>query len=383
MSGFIIRNGTLVDFEHNAVTTGDVYIQHGVIVEKDAFSGPVVEEFDATGKYVLPGLIDAHLHLQYDGSNGVHADIHCPANGVTTAVDAGSTGTLTFPLYQKVNALRYFTTVKSFITPAPWGVQDTLHAENMDPEAFSEAAVFDVYRNYADSLVGLKLRMDAVTLEDYGIKPLEKAVRIAEKVRAAGWRCILNVHCANLPAYLDISEIVNGLQPGDILVHCFQNRGQTMFDADGHILECARKARARGVYFDCCTGRIHWSFKNFRQALADGFPPDIISSDIIRESSYVKPGFSILHAMAALLASGMDELAILKAVTHNPAHILGIEREAGSLAAGRPADVVVLDVMEKDTRLFDRFGGETTAKRLFVPLMTIKKGEIVFRQIFY
>jgi dihydroorotase len=87
--------------------------------------------------------------------------------------------------------------------------------------------------------------------------------------------------------------------------------------------------------------------------------------------------------MAALLASGMNELAILKAVTHDPARILGMENEAGSLAVGMPADIVVMDVMEKDVELFDRFGGKATAKRVFVPLMTIKKGEIVFRQIFY
>ena len=383
MSGFIIRNGTLVDFTAGTTRTGDVFVQDGVIVPENAFTAPVVEEFDAAGKYVLPGLIDSHLHVHYDGSNGVHADIHCPPNGITTAVDGGSAGTMTFPLFEKVNALRYVTTVKSFITPSPWGVLDTLHTETHDPEAFDEAAVLRTYAAFPDAILGLKLRMDAKTLDDYGVAPLNKAADIADAVRAKGHRCILNVHCANLPENLDIREVLDHLRPGDVLVHAFQNRGQTLFDDQGRVLDCAKKARARGVYFDCCTGRIHWSLRNFRQAVADGFPPDIVSSDIIGESSSIKPGLSILHGMAALLASGMDELAVLKAATHNPARILGLEKEAGAIAPGMPADIVVMDVMEKDTRLFDRFGGEVTAKRIFVPLMTMKKGAVVFRQMFF
>lgn len=42
-----------------------------------------------------------------------------------------------------------------------------------------------------------------------------------------------------------------------------------------------------------------------------------------------------------------------------------------------------MDVMEREVELFDRFGGKAIAKRVFLPLMTIKNGEIVFRQIFY
>lgn len=383
MSGFIIKNGTLIDFSSDTVTTGDIFIQNGLLVEEHAFDAPVTETFDASGKYVLPGLIDSHIHVHYAGSNGVHADIHCPPNGITTAVDGGSTGTTTFPFFEKINALRYVTTVRSFITPTPWGVLDTLQTETHDPDAFDEAAVLRAYTAFPDSLLGLKLRMDARTLENYGVSPLVKAAKIADVLKAAGHRCILDVHCANLPETLDIHEVLEHLRPGDILVHAFQNRGQTLFDTRGHVLECAKNARRKGVCFDCCTGRIHWSLQNFRQAVADGFLPDIISSDIISESSYVRPGFSILHAMTALLASGMDERAILKAVTHTPAHILGLEKEAGSLAPGMAADIVVMDIMEKDTRLFDRFGGEVIAKRIFVPLMTMKKGTIVFRQVFF
>lgn len=384
MYDFIIRNGKRIDFTTGAVGEGDVYVKNGKIVAKGAYGEDEAHEiFDASGKYVMPGLIDAHVHLHFDGSNGAHADVLCPASGVTTAVDGGSVGWQNHALFEKVNALRYVTTVKSFLHLSPLGVLDTVRTETHDPAAFDEDMILRTIAAFPETILGLKIRMDARTLEHYRAAPLQKAVSIAEQANRLGYRCIINAHCTNLPEDLDICEVLEILRPGDILVHAFQNRGQTLFDEKGGMLACARQARERGVYFDCCTGRIHWSFENFRKALENDFLPDIISSDIIRESCFVRPGFSLIHAMCVLLAAGMDEVAILKAVTHNPARILGLDDEAGSLDVGRAADIAILDVVEKPVRWFDRFGGKVTANKIFLPLMTLKNGEIVFRQIFF
>lgn len=384
MYDFIIKNGSLVDFATGETRPGDVYVKNGRIVPPGSH-GPdeAAEIFDATGKYVLPGLIDSHAHVHFDGNNGAHADILCPPSGVTTVVDGGSTGWQTYPLFGSLNPVRYMTTVKSFLHLAPFGVIDTLRTETHDPADFDEEKILRTVANHPDDILGLKIRMDARTLERFGTQPLEKAVAIADKANAAGFRCIINAHYANLPDGLDVSDILATLRPGDIFVHAFQNRGQTIFDADGNVFECAKIARKRGVIFDCCTGRIHWSFANIANALVDGFPPDIISSDIIRESCFVKPGFSLIHAMTAFLACGMNEVDILRTVTVNPARLLGLNHEAGSLEAGRRADIAVMDVVDGSVPLFDRFGGAKTASRIFLPLMTVKNGEIVFRQIFF
>ena len=384
MYDFIIRNGKTINFASGSVAETDLYVKDGYIVAKGSHGeDEAAEIFDASGKYVVPGLIDAHVHLHFDAGNGANADVLCPPSGVTTAVDGGSVGWQNYALFEKVNVLRYVTSVKAFVHLSPFGVLDTVCTETHDPAAFDEEGILRTIATFQDSILGVKIRMDARTLQDFGTAPLKKAVEIADKANARGYRCLINAHCTNLPEDVDIREVLDLLRPGDILVHAFQNRGQTLFDASDKVLPEAHRARARGVVFDCCTGRIHWSFANFRKALDDGFPPDIISSDIIRESCFVRPGFSLLHAMCTILASGMDEAAILKAVTHNPASMLGIADEAGSLDIGRPADIAVFDMVDKPVPFFDRFGGEVMAERIFLPLMTLKRGEIVFRQIFF
>ena len=70
----------------------DHIIKAGVCVEPDA---DMEAKFvaDARGKYVLPGLIDEHVHLNVSNSNiGANADLLCIPMGVTTAVDAGTSG---------------------------------------------------------------------------------------------------------------------------------------------------------------------------------------------------------------------------------------------------------------------------------------------------
>ncbi len=384
MYDFIIRNGLVMDFSTNTIGSEDLYVKGGKIVPKGSH-GPdlAVEILDASGKYVVPGLIDAHIHVHYDGSGDAHADIICPSSGVTLAIDGGSTGWRNYPLFDKLNPLRYVTSVKSFLHLSPFGVLDHSPAESHDPEQFDEEVILSLLETYGDNIVGLKVRLDRSTLGGFGLAPLKRGLEIADKANALGRRCVVDAHCANLPESVDVRDILAMLRPGDIFVHAYQNRGQTLFDDRGRILEDAKRARDRGVLFDSSHGRIHWSLDNMRKALADGFPPDIISSDIVRPSVYTRPGFSLLHAMGLWLNVGMDPVEILKAVTWNPARILGLAGEFGVLKAGGRADIAVLDIIDTPVRLFDRFGGEIQPSKAFVPLMTLNKGEMVFRQTYF
>src|SRR5439155_1080924 len=66
-------------------------------VAESLASADAGEVVDATGALVTPGLIDLHAHV-YDGALpiGIHADRAALVNGVTTVVDAGSAGWMTF-----------------------------------------------------------------------------------------------------------------------------------------------------------------------------------------------------------------------------------------------------------------------------------------------
>ena len=384
---YVISNGTLVDFERMQTQIGTVYVKGGRIAPppEHGFEFETAQTIDADGKYVLPGLIDEHAHFNYDGSNiGANADLICPPAGVTTAVDGGTAGPANFELFQKANISRYVTSIKAYVNLSPYGVHSSyLHEEDLDPADFNEEQLIALFEKYPKTIRGLKIRMCKATLGNYGITPLTRAVNIAEKIRTLGHHCPIAMHFSDLPEDVSLAALLEQLRPGDIFTHVFQNKGETIFDERMRVKECVRNARDRGVLFDTCNGRIHWSFKNMRAAVGEGFLPDIISSDIIRESAFLFPSFSLTHAMCTLLAIGMDELSILKAVTYSPAKALGLLGEAGTLNVGAPADIAVLDVASNEREFIDRFGGTVIPDRVFLPLLTIRAGEPVFRQIFF
>lgn len=383
---FIFRNGKQIDFSTGKIFYGDLYVKDGCIVDKNTEGdneSAKIEEIDVKGKYILPGLIDEHAHLNYGGSSiGSNTDLVCIPSGVTTAVDGGTTGWANFELFYRANQIRFTTNIKSFLHVSDFGVHDTSsYTEDMDPEHFREDKIISTIKKFPNTIVGLKIRMDRTTTDS--VIPLKKAIEIANHIEQKGYHCVVDTHCANLPYSVTIADVLEILRPGDIFTHVFQNRGETIFDEKGKIKSCVHEARKRGILFDCCNGRIHWSFRNMRLAIEQNFLPDIISSDIIRESSYIRPGFSLIHAMTTLLASGMKECDIFKAVTYTPAKALNILNEAGTLCINRPADITIMDIADIPMALYDKFGESVVAKRIFLPLLTMKNGEIAYRQMFF
>ena len=383
---FVIKNGYIVDFELMEITKKDVLVRNGKIeAVKESIDACMGNVIDASGKYVLPGLIDEHTHLNYQcNAMGANADLLCIPSGITTAFDAGTAGWSNFDMFYRANILRFTTNVKAYIHAAPYGMMcGCIHQENHDPSDFNEKEIMNLFYRYPDIIKGIKLRMCKDTLGELGSAPLKRAVEIADSIEARGFFCKVAVHVNDLPLNVTIPEILEILRPGDIFVHIFQPVGETVFDSAGHIRPCINAAREKGIVFDCSNGRPYWSFDTLRQALQDGFYPDIISSDVIRFSQFLSPGFSLLHAMAVCSCAGWDTLEILKRVTYNPAKYLGIMDEAGTLECGTPADICIMDIQDTEQIFYDMYGGACKGNQLFVPLMTMKDGEIVFRQIYY
>ncbi len=67
----LIRNGTVITVTSDDLANTDVLIRNGIITEigQDLNAPPNVDVIDATGKYVMPGIIDAHSHLNSIGVN--------------------------------------------------------------------------------------------------------------------------------------------------------------------------------------------------------------------------------------------------------------------------------------------------------------------------
>ena len=58
----VLKNATYVNVFSNELCHGDIAVAEGLIVGMGEYHGKV--EVDVSGKLVLPGFIDAHIHLE-------------------------------------------------------------------------------------------------------------------------------------------------------------------------------------------------------------------------------------------------------------------------------------------------------------------------------
>ena len=126
------------------------------------------------------------------------------------------------------------------------------------------------------------------------------------------------------PTLWPYDEQLAWLRPGDVITYCFRGGDWSIVDEHSRFIRpCA--ARERGVLFDVGHGTTAFDFKVAEAALADGFPPDTISSDLWRRTSIGNPTTIFRATLSKLIAIGMPEDEAFAAVTSRPARILGLD----------------------------------------------------------
>ncbi len=100
----LLRGGTLMDPALPVDRRADLAVAGGRIaaILDPGTEASAARTLDVSGLRVTPGFIDLHVHV-FSGVThyGVDPDPTCLARGVTTALDAGSSGALTFPGFRK------------------------------------------------------------------------------------------------------------------------------------------------------------------------------------------------------------------------------------------------------------------------------------------
>jgi predicted amidohydrolase len=172
------------------------------------------------------------------------------------------------------------------------------------------------------------------------------------------------------------------LRTGDILSHAFQNRKSSILDDRGLVSQAVWRAKERGVIFDVAHANVHFSHDVAKKAFDQGLMPDTISTDLTIRSLFKRPAvMNMLHVMSKFLAMGLTLNQVIKACTQRPAEILGVERELGSLSQGTAADIAVLKLIEAKTEFGDCDGNIIFGSLHFRNMITIKDGDLVFRDI--
>ncbi|HEU4343355.1 MAG TPA: amidohydrolase/deacetylase family metallohydrolase [Candidatus Binatia bacterium] len=326
---------------------------------------------DVAGCYVVPGLIDFHIH-SYWGVNpyGFNADPVCLAGGVTTAVDAGSAGSVNFLGFKKLVNEASTTRMLAFVALAQHGVlNDPGELQNLrfaDPDAAAGCV-----KDCPAVGVGIKVRLHKKAVGDNG----REALRLAIRAGAASGSPVM-VHVGDTA--ISMEEIVDTLRPGDVVTHCYTPQRPSIVDESGRLLIAVRKARERGVIFDVGHASGHFDFNLVRRAMGDGLLPNVISSDL--HGRMKQPGFGVVGdlptTLTKFLALGLNLDRIIAACTINPARVIGWQDRLGSLEIGREADVAVLEIVSEPTKLRDSIGGEITSEQRIAVKWTIRHGEV-------
>jgi len=372
MLDYLITNGHVIDPLNNINDVCNLAVYNGKITkyEKREKAKHVI---NAQGKFVFPGLIDAHAHMYTDGSDiGTPPDLAYIPTGVTAAIDA-TCGVSNYRMFRESIIARSRVTIKSFLQVCSAGLATTSYHENINPRYFNSEKMDQIYHENKDNILGLKIRQSEELAEGLGIEPLRKTVRIANKI---GDGCRVEVHCTNLP--VPTSEVLEILRPGDIFEHVYQGKKNTIIDENGILYPCVQNARKRGIIFDTAEGRKHGDYTVMRKAMEQGFIADMCSTDLVMGSLFRRSIFSLPNIMSRYICMGIPMQQVVKMSTQNPARLMGLEGTIGCLSEGANADIAIFDWVDLHQTYLDWKGEKFVGTKQLYPDMTIKNGQILY-----
>lgn len=322
-------------------------------------------EIDATGKLVIPGLIELHSHVfeEMDFSMDVDSMLKF---GVVATCDMGSVGYNNFSYFRRsvvedaimpVNAAVNLSTI-AFITDD--------ESEYACPGFVNKEQLIRIINIHKDIIVGVKVQFSVGKAKDCEV------LKIAREVcRATGTRMVVHITDSPVP----LPEWIQYFDEGDIVTHTYHGHGNNLLDPNGKVWKEAWEAKERGVLFDACRGTGHWCYPVLEKSFEQGFFPDLITADTTSLSA-IPLTCQLPTVMSELLALGMPLDEIIIKTTKAPAEIMkgvttGIEQ-------GKPANFTVLDIVDGEFEFTDSHGNKMKGDKLIVPQKTIIKGKVLY-----
>ena len=353
MSGdLIIRGGRIIDPANGIDRIGDVVISGGKIAGLDVDAPEGAQVIDAKGAIVTPGLIDLHTHVYWGGTSlGVDPDAYALKSACTTLVDAGSAGPGNYPGFAKHIIEPSFARILAFLHVSFAGIYAFSsrimvgESHNMRLMAARESA--EIARANPDTVIGIKVRIGAHASGASGIFPLDVALDVADETGLP-----LMVHIDEPPP--SYGEVVSRLRKGDVLTHCFRPFPNAPMHGTGKVRAEVRAARERGVLFDIGHGQGSFAWKSARAMLAEGFRPDVISSDV-HAFCINGPAHDNLSVMTKFMALGWTLPEVIEAASIAPARAIKRD-DLGHLSKGATGDVSVFREVKGDVALSDVVG---------------------------
>lgn len=195
----LIRDGRVIDPRSGTDAIADVVFDGGKISEVSSPSAARAETvIDARGMYVMPGLVDLHVHLNATRGERGHAML--ARAGVTTALDLLGPCAETLPIARTHGA--------GLTVAALEGIAPDRHLSRGAPRAEIRDALAAILSSGA---IGIKLHTDS------GWGPEDTANIIAEAAQMRMW---IAVHCGTTTSASDLTGLNETLDlAGSTTVH--------------------------------------------------------------------------------------------------------------------------------------------------------------------
>ena len=374
---FLLKGGHVFDAKNAINEVMDVAISGRKIarVEKDIPANLAKNVIDVSGYYVTPGLIDIHVHVFYTSEEGfrdsVLPETRTFSSGVTTVVDAGTSGWQNFIKFKETVVDRSKIRILAFLNIAGPGMGDTeQNIHELNPEMAASTV-----KKYSDIIVGIK------TAHYWTSKPWDEEHppwASVDSAIAAGRLC-------NKPVMIDFwprpperpysTLILEKMRPGDIHTHVFAQQFPIIKN-DGKVNEILFQAQRRGVIFDLGHGAGSFWFRNAARAIKQSFLPNSISTDL-HKGNINGPVIDMITTMSKFLIMGVPLEEVIRLSTVNPAKEIN-RPELGTLSVDSEADVAVIEMLKGRFSYADCGKAKMTGDKKLQCVMTIRAGEIVY-----
>lgn len=376
----LLKGGHVIDPTNKINSKMDVAIAGGKIVKvaSDIPANSAKKTVDVSGLYVTPGIIDMHAHVfqgndpgSYiaNGQTAVPADAFTFRAGVTTVVDAGSSGWRNFRQFKEQSIDRSQTRILALLNITGTGMYGRF--EEQDKSDFNpEMTAYMIKKLFPKIIVGIKA---AHYWGDF--TQVDKAIEAGK--------------LANVPVMVDFGEhqptnsikslFLEHMRPGDIFTHTFAygpKDRETIADDNGIVKPFIFDAQKRGIIFDVGHGGGAFFWRQAIPAIKQGFKPNVISTDLHSDS--MNGGMKdMANVMSKFLNIGLTLEEVIEKSTLSPSKVIS-RPDLGNLSIGSEADVAVFSLKKGEFGFTDVRRNVLKGNQKLDAELTIRAGKIVW-----
>ena len=375
----LLKGGHLIDPRNEINGPMDIAITDGRIaaVEPSIDPGQADRVIDVTGLYVTPGLIDMHVHVFMghtpgayiaNGATSVMPDGFTFRSGVTTVVDAGSSGWRNFRQFKEQTIDKAGTRVLALLNIVGTGMTGRFEEQDVT-DMNPVMTAYMVTRLYPDILVGIK---SAHYWGDF-----TQVDRAVEAGKLAGVPVMVDFGEHEPPNSIE-SLFMEHLRPGDMFTHTFASirQREAIVDEDGRVKPFVFEAVEKGIVFDVGHGGGSFTWRQAIPALEQGFMPTVISTDLHTESMNAAMK-DMCNLLSKFMAIGMTLEEVIARATWAPARVIN-RPDLGHLSVGAEADIAVLNLLEGDFGYVDVRRKRVNGHQKLEAELTLRAGRIVW-----